>query len=193
MFRSSCIGIRRAIRPWGLRQFHNTSRWSESEKGVVDGSKLLAKLDMLGLSSKPANNIESVLENGIQLSNGIVIKSPGKDKEIVGALLLGSEAFELNLSGKDNQQPIFNIINNFLVEFSNESLNIFKLVHPKPELVVVGLGKKSRILHESNRKFFNSLGIQIEIGNTRNACQSFDLLATERPNQIAALILPPNI
>lgn len=174
----------------GIRRFQTSSLLRDAP--APDTAKMLSNLDMLALSSTPLNNIESVREDAIKLTSGVLIKSPGKNNEIVGTLLIGSEVFELNLGGGNNTSH-FTITNNFLVEFADEALRIFTLVHPKPELIVVGLGKKSRILHERNRKFFNSLGIQIEISNTRTACQNFDLLATERPNQVAGLMLPPNL
>lgn len=177
----------------------------------VNGTKLMANLDMLGLSKQPANNVESVLSNGIRLSNGIVIKSPNKLNEVTGAILLGGETFELNLSkkitepnsladgssegsnGTAEDKPIYDITNNFLVNFDHAALRLFEMAYPKPELVIVGLGKKSRILNDKSRKFFIELGIQLEVSDTRNACKIFDLLATERPGQIAALLLPPNL
>lgn len=175
-----------------MRNFSSSTIQQKSDS-PKDVSKLLSNFDLLGMASQPANNIETVLKDGIQFSNGIIIKSPNDKNQEIGSILLGGEAFELNLSGDKGQEPLYEITNNFLVKISEKALGIFKVSYPKPELVVVGLGKKSRILHESNRKFFTGLGIQVEISDTRNACQNFDLLATERPNQIAALLLPPNL
>ena len=42
-------------------------------------------------------------------------------------------------------------------------------------------------------KNFSNLGIQLEITNSNNGAKIFDLLATERPNVIGAILLPPNI
>ena len=49
------------------------------------------------------------------------------------------------------------------------------------------------MLSIENRKILTNLGIQLEISDSNNAAQIFDLLATERPNVIGALLLPPNM
>lgn len=149
---------------------------------------LFKKNDILMYSDKPLNYIESVKENGFHLANNLLITSPNKQGEIIGALMLQSETFEVNLSNEG-----YKIINKFIVEFNEDVLQVFKKVHPKPEIVVIGLGEKSRMLSESNKRYFSSLGMQLEVGDSNNAAQIFDLLATERPNVIGALLLPPNV
>lgn len=150
---------------------------------------LIKKNDILLYSTKPLNYIESVKTNGFHLANNLLISSPNKQGDVIGALLIESESFEVNFSNDG-----YKIINGFMVDFNEqEVLQIFNKIHPKPEIAVIGLGKKSRVLSESNRKYFSSLGIQLEIGDSNNAAQIFDLLATERPNVISALLLPPNV
>ncbi|ODV80672.1 uncharacterized protein CANTADRAFT_339044 [Suhomyces tanzawaensis NRRL Y-17324] len=150
---------------------------------------LFKKNDILMYSDKPLNYIETVRSDGFYLANHLLITSPDKDGNVIGAAMLQSETFEVNFSNNG-----YNIINGFIVEFNEkEILEIFRKVHPKPEIVVIGLGKKSRMLSESNKKLFSSLGIQLEVGDSNNAAQIFDLLATERPNVIGALLLPPNV
>lgn len=150
---------------------------------------LIKKNDILLYSTKPLNYIESVKANGFHLANNLLITSPNKQGDIIGTLLIESETFEVNLSNDG-----YKIINGFIVEFNEQQvLQIFNKIHPKPEIAVIGLGKESRVLSESNRRYFSNLGIQLEIGDSNNAAQIFDLLATERPNVISALLLPPNI
>jgi len=149
---------------------------------------LFKKNDILMYSDKPINYIESVKENGFYLSNHLLITSPDSQGRIIGGLLYQTESLEVDFTNA------YKIINGFIVEFDeSEVLHIFSKLHPKPEIVVVGLGKKSRMLSEANRRFFSNLGIQLETGDSNNAAQIFDLLATERPNVIAALLLPPNV
>lgn len=158
----------------------------ESAPDPVD---LIKRNDMLAHSQKPRNNIESVRDNGFLLSSNIIITSPNKNGNVQGTLLLESDAYEVDLSNGG-----FQIINGFIVEFNEESvLQIFSKIHPKPEIVVIGLGERSRMLSDKNRKYFSSLGIQIEVSDSNNAAQNFDLLATERPNVVGALLLPPNV
>ncbi|ODV65446.1 hypothetical protein HYPBUDRAFT_153755 [Hyphopichia burtonii NRRL Y-1933] len=157
-------------------------------EGTTNPVDILKKNDILMYSNKPINYIESVKENGFHLANNIMIQSPDKEGNIIGALLIETENIEVNLSNEG-----FKIINGFMIEFKEEVLGIFEKIHPKPEIVVMGLGGRSRMLSEKNRVYFAKLGIQLEIGDSNNAAQIFDLLATERPNVILAFLLPPNV
>lgn len=140
-------------------------------------------------SQKPINYIESVKRDGYHLANSVLISSPNKKGHEVGALLLDTESFEINLS-----EGGYSITNGFIVHFDEQTLLlVFEKVHPKPEIVVFGLGKKSRVLSEQNKRFMSNLGIQLEIGDSKNSAKIYDLLATERPGVIGALLLPPNI
>lgn len=136
----------------------------------------------------PPNNINSLLLNGFKLDNGyrIVTESLEYPK---GLLLLGHEAFQLNLDDTMVKGLALG-----RVEFDTEKvLGVFDLVHPKPELIVVGLGKKSRILGPESQNKFKNLGLQVDVSATRNAASHYNLLANERGQTVAALLLPPNI
>lgn len=100
-------------------------------------------------------------------------------------VLLDTETYEVDLHNVE--------IGDVRVEFPSEVLNVFRLIHPKPEIVVVGLGGRSRLLAEANRRVFLELGISLEVSHTANAVDVFDLLSTERPHVIGALMLPPNV
>ncbi|CAH2354295.1 putative NADH dehydrogenase [ubiquinone] 1 alpha subcomplex assembly factor 3 [[Candida] railenensis] len=168
----------------------NLSAPSGKGESAPDPVDLIKRNDMLAHSQKPRNNIESVRSNGFLFSSNIIVASPSEETgDIIGTLLIDSDIFEVNLSANG-----FNLVNGFIVEFDEKSvLSVFSKIHPKPEIVVIGLGKQSRVLSESNRKYFSSLGIQIEVSDSNNAAQNFDLLATERPNVVGALMLPPNV
>ncbi|KAJ8143057.1 hypothetical protein OY671_003808 [Metschnikowia pulcherrima] len=158
---------------------------SETASNPAD---LIKKNDILMYAQKPVNYIDSVKHNGFHLANNVLITSPSENGDVIGALLLESESFEVNLSN-----GAYKIINGFIVEFSEDQvLSLFGKVHPKPEILVVGLGKKSRVLSEKNRQYLSGLGIQLELGDSRHAARLYDLLATERPGVISALLLPPN-
>jgi NADH dehydrogenase [ubiquinone] 1 alpha subcomplex assembly factor 3 len=134
----------------------------------------------------PLNNIEGVLENGFKLASGRQVLSKDENSPR-GLVLVGSEAFEVNL------QDGLKGLDKGMVEIEKDVLGIFNLVHPKPEMLVVGLGAKSRILGHNTSKYLHSLGFQLQVSNTPNGCANFDLLATERPGQVAAFLFPPNL
>lgn len=59
------------------------------------------------------------------------------------------------------------------------------------DLLILGLGKDMRPLSPKTRQYINSLGIRIDIQDTRNAAAQFNLLATERGvGNIAAALVP---
>lgn len=194
--RSLAYSARRCNLFGGSKTINPTSGGANLEapsgKGELapDPVDLIKRNDMLAYSQKPRNNIESVRSNGFLFSSNIFVSSPSEETgDVIGTLLLDSDIFEVNLGANG-----FRITNGFMVEFDELTvLTVFNKIHPKPEIVVVGLGKQSRVLSESNRKYFSNLGIQIEVSDSNNAAQNFDLLATERPNVVGALMLPPNV
>lgn len=149
----------------------------------------IADFDMYGEMPVPENNIERVDNNGFVFRSGAQIVSTLKNPR--GALLLGSEAFEIDISP---DQKNVSGLDHGRVEFGKSILGALSIVHPKPEILVVGLGnQKSRILGPETSEYLRSLGIRVQLSNTENAASDFDLLATERKQQIGALLLPGHI
>ena len=57
--------------------------------------------------------------------------------------------------------------------------------------MIVGLGKDMRPMSQRTKQYINSLGIRIDIQDTRNAAAQFNLLATERGvGTIAGALIP---
>ncbi|KAI5955884.1 hypothetical protein KGF54_001386 [Candida jiufengensis] len=165
---------------------------SAKQTAPTNPADILTQNDILMYSQKPSNYIESIKSNGFHLSNQLFVASPDQKGNIVGLLLIGSETFEIKLTNKEESKNWFEV-NSHIVTFNQQLLNIFNKIHPKPEILVMGLGKESRLLSVENKRFFNELGINLEVSDSFNGGQIFDLLSTERPGVIGALLLPPNI
>ena len=59
------------------------------------------------------------------------------------------------------------------------------------DLLILGLGSSIFPISQETRKHINSLGIRIEVQDTRNAAGQFNLLATERGvTEVAAAMIP---
>jgi len=59
------------------------------------------------------------------------------------------------------------------------------------DLLILGLGKEMRPLSLKTRQYINSLGIRVDVQDTRNAAAQFNLLATERGvGSVAAALIP---
>ncbi|KAJ9079590.1 hypothetical protein DSO57_1033851 [Entomophthora muscae] len=70
-----------------------------------------------------------------------------------------------------------------------ESLAVFEVVRPKPELVLFGFGKKPLPLPPKVNQYLNSLGIQTDTMNTRNAASTYNVLI-EEGRLVSACLLP---
>jgi uncharacterized protein len=139
---------------------------------------VISSLNVLADATAPLNNIDTITRDSVIFSSGTLVKNKV-------CLLLANQVLQF--------EPHYEIKNGFIVEFAPESLEFLKLINPQPELFVIGLGSKSRLLSQMNLDFFQELGVRVEISDTKNAGRNFDLLATERPNQIGAILLPPSV
>lgn len=134
----------------------------------------------------PPNNVDSITDDGFVLANGARISSTNEAP--VGVILLGHEAYQVDLKGAITG------LDSGRVEFDlDRIMGVFQVVNPKPELLVLGLGGKSRILGPKTQTFIRQLGMQTQIGTTLHGASYFDLLATERGQTVAGLLLPPNL
>lgn len=59
------------------------------------------------------------------------------------------------------------------------------------DILILGLGASMHPVSPETRRHINSLGIRVEVQDTRNAAAQFNLLATERGVQeVAAAMIP---
>jgi NADH dehydrogenase [ubiquinone] 1 alpha subcomplex assembly factor 3 len=59
------------------------------------------------------------------------------------------------------------------------------------DLLILGLGSSMFPLSPETKRQINSLGIRVEVQDTRNAAAQFNLLATERGvTEVAAAMIP---
>ncbi|XP_067397105.1 NADH dehydrogenase [ubiquinone] 1 alpha subcomplex assembly factor 3 [Emydura macquarii macquarii] len=73
-----------------------------------------------------------------------------------------------------------------------ESLVLFRLLEPRIEILVLGLGDKVEWLEPGILKSIREWGIAVEVQDTPNACATFNFLTSERRVAGAALIPPPS-
>lgn len=163
-----------------------------------------SKMDILANAGAqtPATSVDACTADGFHLNNG-TITSGG-----LGVLLLDGEAFvwtpwSTNLksatshtggSGSGSGGQGFGAFLNKkgLLDIPSASLGILELVHPKPDLLIIGTGRKLWMLSPATRKYlFETLGIRVDVMDTANAAASYNLLAMERGvDMVAALLIP---
>ncbi|KAK3380401.1 NADH dehydrogenase 1 alpha subcomplex assembly factor 3 [Lasiosphaeria ovina] len=121
------------------------------------------------------------MSDGFVLNSGITILSGA------GTLLVAGDAFEwrpwrpghrlLNAAGQWDLHP--------------DALGVLALVWPRPDLLVLGLGPDIKPLSPNTRRLIASLGMRVEVLDTRNAASQFNMLATERGvRDVAAALIP---
>ncbi|KAL4775607.1 hypothetical protein BDW60DRAFT_124083 [Aspergillus nidulans var. acristatus] len=145
-----------------------------------------AALNVLGNIPTPTTAVDACLDTGFHLDNGV--KITGGD----GVMLVGGEAFTWRpwMSKKDGtKNSMINSKGQF--EVDEQTWGILDLVWPRPDLLILGMGASIFPLSPETRKHINSLGIRVEVLDTRNAAAQFNLLATERGvSEIAAAMIP---
>ncbi|KAN0126699.1 DUF498 domain containing protein [Russula decolorans] len=66
---------------------------------------------------------------------------------------------------------------------------VFDVVVPKPEILLIGTGKSANPLPAILRQHLNKLGIQVDVMDSWNACTTYNLLS-EEGRRVAAALLP---
>ncbi|KAL4808931.1 alkaline-phosphatase-like protein [Aspergillus unguis] len=134
-----------------------------------------AALNVLGNIPTPTTAVDACLDTGFHLDNGV--KITGGD----GVMLVGGEAFTWRpwITSKSGEK---NGMVNAKGQFEVDELawGVLDLVWPRPDLLILGMGGSIMPLSPETRRHINSLGIRVEVVDTRNAAAQFNLLATER-------------
>ncbi|KAL4921061.1 alkaline-phosphatase-like protein [Aspergillus aurantiobrunneus] len=134
-----------------------------------------AALNVLGNIPTPTTAIDACLDTGFHLDNGV--KITGGD----GVLLVGGEAFTWRpWLGREGGQKNGMVNGKGQFEVDEQAWGVLDLVWPRPDLLILGMGSSILPLSPETRKHINSLGIRVEVVDTRNAAAQFNLLATER-------------
>eukprot|EP00850_Spirogloea_muscicola_P018081 SM000162S02359 [mRNA] locus=s162:93761:95497:+ [translate_table: standard] len=75
-----------------------------------------------------------------------------------------------------------------IADVTPESLQVFQLLRPLPELLLLGCGSRLLRAPDDVRKYLQSLGIKLEAVATRNAASTYNIL-TEEGRKVAAALL----
>ncbi|KAK5631747.1 hypothetical protein RRF57_007461 [Xylaria bambusicola] len=183
-----------------IASFHATSR-RRNHDGPPPTD--FAAMDVLGNAPVPSTVVDICMSEGFQLNSGARITDGS------GVILVGGEAFEWKPWLPRGEPRLLNAKGQW--EIPNESLGMFSLLWPRPasllnrsgawcnilifdaitDLLVLGLGPENRPISPELRRYISSLGMRVEILDTRNAAAQFNLLATERGiNDVAAALIP---
>lgn len=73
-------------------------------------------------------------------------------------------------------------------DWTDDVWTIFDITSPKPEILIFGTGNTVLPVPSKIRARLHSMGIQLDVQNTRQACSTFNLLVEEGRNVAAALL-----
>ncbi|KAI4183231.1 MAG: hypothetical protein L6R41_005504 [Letrouitia leprolyta] len=147
-------------------------------------------MNVLSNTPAPTTSIDACLPHGFHLDNGVKISGGS------GCLLLSGEAFGWKPweaeGGPQNSQGKKQMLNSKgQWEVGEQAWGLLRVVWPKPDLLILGVGAKMVPISERVRRCINELGVRVEVGDTRNAAAQFNLLATERgTGEVAAALVP---
>ncbi|KAK4662173.1 uncharacterized protein QC763_0110650 [Podospora pseudopauciseta] len=146
-----------------------------------------SSLDVLGNTPVPSTSIDVCHHDGFSLNSGVQITNGS------GALLIGGEAFEwkpwLTKDEKGTRKKMIN--SKWQWEIDPESLGVLSVVWPRPDLLILGVGKYNRPISPKTRQAIGEMGMRVEVLDTRNAASQYNLLATERGvGDVAAALVP---
>ncbi|OTB20112.1 hypothetical protein K445DRAFT_71839 [Daldinia sp. EC12] len=152
---------------------------SQEESSRAD----LSALDVLGNTPVPATSVDVCTSNGFHLNSGARVTDGS------GVLLINGEAFTWRPWVPRGERRLLNKKGQW--EVPNEAFGLFGLLWPRPDLLILGLGPEIRPISPELRRHLSSLGVRVEILDTRNAAAQYNLLATERGvEDVAAALIP---
>ncbi|KAH6603558.1 hypothetical protein Trco_008333 [Trichoderma cornu-damae] len=173
--------------PNGLRKsFHSMpslSRRRDDAPPDTPPPTNFSELNVLGGVPVPSTSVDVCMHDGFGLNSGITIS--GGD----GALLVSGEAFAWRPWEASGKMKLVNEKGQF--ELPGEAFGLFDGLWPRPDLLIIGVGRHNLPLSPETRQRISELGMRVEMLDTRNAAAQFNLLATERGvSEVAAALIP---
>ncbi|EFQ25256.1 hypothetical protein CGRA01v4_06394 [Colletotrichum graminicola] len=164
-------------------QFHTCPIRSREKPKDYQGATDFGEMDVLGNTPIPSTSIDACVPDGFHLNSGVKVMDGD------AALLVGGEAFAWRPWEAKGSKKLINAKGQF--ELPAEAFGLLGLVWPRPDLLIIGVGPKIVPLSPATKKHLSSLGIRVEVLDTRNAASQFNLLATERGvDDVAGAMIP---
>ncbi|CRG90208.1 hypothetical protein PISL3812_07251 [Talaromyces islandicus] len=179
-------GHRIASQPQAVTKPQTRDRGPPSEETTQTD---FAALDVLGNLPGPATAVDACLDDGFHLDNGVKITDGD------GVLLVGGEAFAWrpwhSMTGDVDAARRQMVNEKGQFEVPEEVWGLLSVVWPRPDILILGLGASVFPLSPQTKRHINSLGMRVDVQDTRNASAQFNLLATERgATEVAAAMIP---
>ncbi|KAM0749959.1 hypothetical protein T439DRAFT_315326 [Meredithblackwellia eburnea MCA 4105] len=124
-------------------------------------------------AARPIPQVKSLsAEEGFTMSDGLIIPSP--------VIFINGALFMWDVPPPQEMGwPGWEV----------EKWKLFEVVTPRPDILLVGSGQRGLFAPPAFRKYINSLGIQVDVIDSKSACSTYNLLA-EEGRRVAAAIYP---
>jgi NADH dehydrogenase [ubiquinone] 1 alpha subcomplex assembly factor 3 len=174
--RAACLPF---VQPY-CRNFHSTFRQRQSGPSEWQPTALS---NILASDIPPPVVVQSVsTEEGIKLADGLVLKGP--------AIFLEGKVFLWDVPSLSSAGGSKATTGTQSWSGWNEKyFEIFEVVVPRPEILLLGTGKTIAQPPPSIRQYINQLGIQLDVMDSSNASSTYNLLS-EEGRRVAAALLP---
>ncbi|KAF8505917.1 DUF498-domain-containing protein [Russula emetica] len=134
-----------------------------------------------------------VLRNQSQLTNILAgeIPPPVQVKSITnaGVLLQDGRLLPSACIFLEGEVLLWDVPPTLWKGWDESRFDVFDVVVPKPEILLIGTGKSVNPLPANLRQYLNKLGIQVDVMGSWNACTTYNLLS-EEGRRVAAALLP---
>ncbi|SJL02556.1 uncharacterized protein ARMOST_05887 [Armillaria ostoyae] len=147
------------------RLFHSSLRW----RSLSDHDRGRGLTNILADDNPPAVQVKRITNQGIQLVDGLVLPS--------ACIFLEGQVF------------LWDVPQTLWEGWGKEHLEIFDLVSPRPEILLLGTGARLVLPPPFVRTYMSRLGVQVDTMDTKNACSTYNVLA-EEGRRVAAALLP---
>ncbi|KAF9266166.1 DUF498-domain-containing protein [Marasmius fiardii PR-910] len=134
-----------------------------------DGPHKSTLVNILEGDVPPPVQVESITKNGIKLTDGLFIPS--------SCIFLEGKVY------------LWDVPTSFWDGWEKDHFEVFELVVPRPEILLLGTGKTVIQPPTFVREYLNKLGINLDVMDTRNACSTYNLLS-EEGRRVSAALLP---
>lgn len=161
------------LRPTILRNTHRralTSRYLSTSAPRMQGL-----VNLFDAGDNPPLSVQKLTPQGFHLSDGLVV--PG------GLIFADGRAFMWDVDPPKATGGLDEVWGGW----SPERFELFARVVPRPEILVFGTGERVFPAPKSIRDYVSSLGIQLDVMDTRNAASTYNLLFEEGRTVSAAL------
>ncbi|ORY34804.1 hypothetical protein BCR39DRAFT_514906 [Naematelia encephala] len=153
---------------------------TQQSRSIHSTSRLLDLENMFDPDQAPSLTISRLTQRGYELSDDLVI--PG------GVVFIDSQPFLWNVD-PPRSDPEAKTLEKVWEGWGKERFGVFEVVTPRPEILLFGTGSRTFPVPKEIKEYISSLGIQLDVMDSRNAASTYNMLL-EEGRRVAAALCP---